>query len=195
MAHYDFKHIASNFKLAGEFVSCEPYGEGHINQTFLLIMNEGGNNVKYILQRINSNLFTNVEKLMDNIKLVTEFAREQIAKEGGNPDRESLTVVLTNDDKAYYFDGENYFRVYIFIDSATAYQVVEKPEHFYESAVAFGNFANLLAEFDATQLYEVLPRFHDTEKRFGDLYTPYYIPPEKYPPRIKTRHSARLPPR
>ncbi len=169
MAHYDFKKVASNFKVAGEFVSCEPYGEGHINQTFLLIMNENGKNVKYILQRINSNLFTNVEKLMNNIKLVTEFAREQIAKEGGNPDRESLTVVLTKDDKAYYFDGENYFRVYIFIDDATAYQVVEKPEHFYESAVAFGNFANLLAKFDASQLYESLPNFHNTVKRFEAL--------------------------
>ncbi len=168
-ALYDFKKISSNFNVGGEFLSCEPYGEGHINQTFLLLMKEGEREVKYILQRINSTLFTDVPRLMQNIKLVTDFAREQIALAGGNPDRESLTVISAKDGNAYYFDGENYFRVYIFIDDSTAYQVVENPKHFYESAVAFGNFANLLAKFDASKLYEPLPNFHNTVKRFEAL--------------------------
>ena len=166
---YDFAAIAEKFPLNGKFYSCEPYGEGHINETFLLITEEGGKQYKYILQRINSKLFTNVEKLMENICKVTEYSREKIAERGGNPDRESLTVIKTVDGKNYYFDGENYFRVYLFIDKATAYQVVEKPEHFYESAVAFGNFANLLANFDAKSLYEPLPDFHNTVKRFANL--------------------------
>lgn len=166
---YDFAAIAEKFPLNGEFFSCEPYGEGHINETFLLVTEEGDTQYKYILQRINSNLFTNVEKLMDNICKVTEYSREKIAERGGNPDRESLTVIKTNGGKNYYFDGENYFRIYLFIDKATAYQVVEKPEHFYESAVAFGNFANLLANFDAKSLYEPLPDFHNTVKRFANL--------------------------
>ena len=166
---YAFEKISSKFKVCGQYLSCEPYGEGHINQTFLLITKCEQRNFKYILQRINSNLFTNVEKLMNNIKLVTEFAREKIVERGGNPDRESLTVVDCIDGKPYYFDGENYFRVYLFIDDATAYQVVEKPEHFYQSAIAFGNFANLLAQFDASKLYEPLPNFHNTVKRFEAL--------------------------
>jgi hypothetical protein len=108
---------------------------------------------------------------MNNIRLVTEFNRAKIIARGGNPDRESLSLVYTLDGKTYYRCPEcgDCFRVYKFITDAIAYQVVEKPEHFYQSAVAFGNFANLLAEFDATQLYEVLPRFHDTEKRFNDF--------------------------
>lgn len=168
-ASYDFKSISSNFNLKGEFLSCEPYGEGHINQTFLLLTNSENGVCKYILQRINSNLFTNVEALMNNIKQVTEFAREKIKEKGGDPDRESLTVVCTKEGKPYYFDGENYFRIYLFIDNATAYQVVENPVHFYESAVAFGNFANLLAQFDASKLYEPLPNFHNTVSRFEAL--------------------------
>ncbi len=130
-----------------------------------------GKSPNYIVQRINSKLITNVEKLMNNIRLATEFNRQKITARGGNLDRESLSLVYTNDGKVYYHcpGSDGYFRVYIFITDAIAYQVVEKPEHFYRSAVAFGNFANLLAEFDATQLYEVLPRFHDTEKRFGDF--------------------------
>lgn len=166
---YDFKKISNNFNVLGEYYSCEPYGEGHINQTFLLVTKSEEGMHKYILQRINSTLFTNVPALMQNIQLVTDFAREQIVKAGGDPNRESLTVVTAKNGEPYVKDGENYFRVYIFIDDATAYQVVEKPEHFYESAVAFGNFANLLAKFDASKLYEPLPNFHNTVKRFEAL--------------------------
>ncbi len=167
---YDFNKIISKFDIEGSLVSCERYGEGHINETYLAVIDNGGK-VNYILQRINSNLFKDVDKLMNNIKLVTEFNRQKIAERGGNPDRESLTLVYAKDGKAYFHceECDAYFRVYKFITDAVAYQVVEKPEDFYYSAVAFGNFANLLAEFDATKLYEVLPDFHNTEKRFRDF--------------------------
>lgn len=167
---YNFIDILKNFDLDGELVSCERYGEGHINQTFLAEM-KGGSADRYIVQKINSNLFTNVEGLMNNIRLVTEFNRKKIIERGGDPDRESLSLIYTKDGKAYYYDQESqgYFRVYKFIEQAIAYQVVEKPEHFYQSAVAFGEFANLLAEFDASKLFEVLPKFHNTKKRFNDF--------------------------
>ena len=168
---YDFNKVLSNFQLDVELISCERYGEGHINETYLAIVKENGKEKNYIVQKINSNLFKDVDKLMNNIRLVTEFNREKIKARGGNPDRESLSIVYAKDGKPYYHceSCDAYFRVYKFITDAIAYQVVEKPEHFYESAVAFGNFANLLAEFDATKLYEVLPDFHNTEKRFRDF--------------------------
>lgn len=168
---YDFKRITSEFEISGELLSCERYGEGHINETYLAIFDDNGKEVKYILQRINGKLFPDADKLMSNILLVTEFNRKKIIERKGDPDRESLTVIKTKDGKPYYHDevsGGN-FRVYKFITGAIAYQTVEKPEHFYESAQAFGNFANLLAEFDATKLYEVLPDFHNTVKRMGDF--------------------------
>ena len=163
----DFKKIVSAFRVEGELVSCERYGEGHINETYLAILQKDGKQVKFILQKINTGLFRNVDGLMSNIVGVTEFARAKIRAKGGNPDRESLTVVFTKDGKPYYRDGETggCYRMYVFIDNAVAYQKVEKPEHFYQSAVAFGDFANLLAEFDASKLYEVLPDFHNTVKR------------------------------
>ncbi len=167
---YKFEEILKNFEVDGVLISCERYGEGHINQTFLAKMG-GGKADKYIVQKINSNLFTNVEGLMNNIRLVTEFNRKKIAERGGDPDRDSLSLVYTKDGNSYYYDeqSQGYFRVYKFIEQAIAYQVVEKPEHFYQSAVAFGEFANLLAEFDASKLFEVLPNFHNTEKRFNDF--------------------------
>ena len=168
---YDFNAIIKNFKVEGNIVSCERYGEGHINETYLLILEKDGKQTQYILQRINNKIFKNVEELMKNISSVTEFSRKRIIERGGNPDRESLSLIYTNDDKSYYYckDCDGYFRIYKFITDAITYQVVEKPEHFYQSAVAFGEFANLLAEFDASGLFEVIPDFHNTEKRFADF--------------------------
>ena len=168
---YDFRKIVAQFNVDGELIACDGYGEGHINQTYLAVFEKGGVKTNYILQKINHNLFTNVPALMNNIKQVTEFNRQKIIARGGNPDRESLSLVYTKDGNTFYYDSEcdGYFRMYKFIENAVAYQVVEKPEHFYQSAVAFGNFANLLAEFDASGLYEVIPNFHNTEKRFKDF--------------------------
>lgn len=168
MANYDFKFIASQFMIEGEFADCVPYGEGHINETFKLTVQAGGREVPYILQRINSRLF-DVEKLMHNIELVTDFCRESVLKKGGDPMRDCLQLVRTREGKSFYRDGEHCFRVYVFIDRATSHQIVRTPRDFYESAVAFGNFANLLAQFDASKLYEVLPDFHNTRVRFENF--------------------------
>ena len=168
MEEEKFKELLSAFALDGEPISIERFGEGHINETYLVKTAADGGNKKYIFQKINSGLFPDAEKLMHNIKLVTEFNRKKIEERGGNPDRESLTLVYTKDGEPYLKSPCGNYRIYKYIDGV-AYQVVEKPEHFYQSAVAFGNFANLLAEFDAKSLYEVLPDFHNTVKRFKDF--------------------------
>lgn len=166
---FDFRKISDQFALDGAYVDCVRYGEGHINDTFKLTVSDGGRQVRYILQRINDRLFTEVDKLMRNIELVTDFCRKSVIRHGGDPLRECLTLVRTKDGKSYYFDGKNYFRIYLFIEDATTYQIVRDPKDFYESAVAFGNFANLLADFDASQLYEVLPDFHNTKVRYENF--------------------------
>ncbi len=166
----DFKKLLSNFDINGEFISCEPYGSGLINRTYVAVYSVNGKRKRFIVQRINTNLFKNVDGLMNNIKLVTEFNRNEIIKRGGDPDRESLTLVYTKNGAAYYRTEEgDCYRVYVFIEDVKGYDVVEKPEHFYQSAVAFGKFAQLLDRFDSTQLFEVLPDFHNTVKRFDNL--------------------------
>lgn len=166
----EFSDILSNFAINGEFISCEPYGSGLINRTYVAVYNEGGRRVRYIVQRINTNLFKNVDGLMNNIKIVTEFNRAEIVKRGGDPNRESLTLVPTKNGGTYFRTEEgDCYRVYVFIENAKGYDVVEKPEHFYESAVAFGKFAMLLDRFDSSKLFEVLPDFHNTVKRFDNF--------------------------
>lgn len=166
---FAFPRIIEKFSVAGELISCERYGEGHINDTFKVTMDDCGREVHYILQRINNRLFPDVDRLMHNIELVTEFCRKSVIERGGDPMRECLTLISTKDGASYICEDGNYFRMYVFIEGATTYQSVRDPRDFYESAVAFGNFANLLAKFDASQLYEVLPDFHNTKVRYENF--------------------------
>jgi Ser/Thr protein kinase RdoA (MazF antagonist) len=155
----------NEFKIEGNVLSCEAYGSGHINETYLVVSEKK----RYILQKINHNLFKNIDQLMSNIELVTEYNRKVTKDKGLDPDKVCLSLVFTNDEKAYYYNGKSFFRVYKFLENTVCYQIVEKPEHFYESAIAFGNFANLLAGFDASKLYEILPNFHNTKNRLENL--------------------------
>lgn len=157
---------AACFALEGEVQSCESYGSGHINDTFLLCCKTEQREKKYILQRMNREIFRQPEQLMENILQVTTYLREEIIRQGGNPDRETLTVIPTREGAAFTVDsyGE-YWRVYRFIEDAMSYDAVEKPEDFYQSAVAFGNFQRLLSDFPAQTLHETIPAFHDTAAR------------------------------
>ena len=169
MKKYDYREIVGKFRVSGIFTECVRYGEGHINDTYKVTTEEKGKEVHYILQRINNRLFPDVAKLMHNIELVTEFCRGSVLAQGGDPMRECLTLIHTKDGKSYCCDGKDYYRMYVFIERATTYQTVCDPRDFYESAVAFGNFANLLAGFDASQLYEILTDFHNTKIRYENF--------------------------
>ncbi len=163
---YNLKNVADLFQIKGEYVNASPYGEGHINTTYLLETTE----TKYILQKINDSIFPDVKELMNNITMVTEFLRKKIIDTGGNPDRETLTVVPTKDGRSYA-ETENgeYYRVYVFIDDAISYQVVENPSDFYSAAAAFGKFQNMLSDFEADKLFETIKNFHNTRTRFADF--------------------------
>lgn len=144
--------------------SCSRYGSGHINDTFLVVQ-EGDK--KSILQRMNRNVFKDPVSLMKNVDGVTRFLRKKIVERGGDPERETLNIIPTKDGYAFFLDdaGE-YWRAYLFIDGATCYDLVKKPEDFYQSGKAFGRFQQMLADYPAKELTETIPGFHDTPKRF-----------------------------
>lgn len=146
-------------------LNISPYGDGHINETYV-----ADSSPKYILQKINTSIFTNPQKLMENIDAVTTYLRDIITKNGGDPDRETLTVIKTKDGRLFYeaSDGGCY-RVYKFIENTISLNLPENPEQFESSAKAFGHFQNQLAEFDASTLYETIPDFHNTIKRTENL--------------------------
>jgi len=154
------------FNIVGEPVSVERYGEGHINETHLVVTDKGA---KYILQKINDSIFKDVPGLMNNIRLVTAHVAAKVKVAGGDADRDALQLIPVKNGEAYLHNGNGYFRMYIFIDNATSHQTVTDPKLFYESAAAFGTFQNYLADFDASQLVETIPGFHNTVKRFENF--------------------------
>ena len=156
------------FQLEGMVMNAVRYGSGHINDTFLMTLRKDDETEgRVILQRMNKSIFTKPVELMENIMGVTSFLRERIIENGGDPDRETLNVIPTKDGKPYFIDSEGeYWRCYKFIEDATSYDQVENPEDFYQSAVAFGNFQRLLADYPAATLHETIKGFHDTKARF-----------------------------
>ncbi len=146
-------------------ISPDSYGNGHINDTYIVKTNPG-----YILQRINTNVFKDPVSVMENIKAVTEHLRAKILAAGGNPERETLNLIDTIDGKPYYVDDNgDYYRMYIFIEGAKSYDIVENPRQLYNAAKSFGNFQNMLSDFPAENLHEVIPNFHNTVSRYADF--------------------------
>lgn len=122
--------------------SIEPYGGGHINDTFLARTEKGN----FVLQRVNGYVFPHPDEIMDNMVHVTKFLAEKLEKAGKDPKRGTLTVLKTNDGKDYYIDSEgNYWRSTINLENTTAYDFAESPEMLKKSGAAFGAFQNMLS--------------------------------------------------
>lgn len=146
------------------YVSCEPFGNGHINGTYLVLTEEGG---KFVLQRVNSVVFPKPENVMENIIRVTEFLSDKIKAEGEDPARATLHFLRTEAGADSFLDSAgNVWRAYRFIDDSITYESAENDEEFALSGEAFGVFQRRLADFPAERLNEVIPHFHDTPRRY-----------------------------
>lgn len=145
-------------------VDVQPYGNGHINDTYLVTPQ------KYILQRINTAIFKNPDELMDNISNVTSFLREKISAAGGDPDRETLTVIPTKDGKRFFrMDVNNAFRLYLYVADTKTIEDSKTAEDLYEAGIGFGHFQKLLADYPVENLFETIKDFHHTPKRVEAL--------------------------
>jgi len=159
--------IIAHFQQQGEFLEAAAYGTGHINDTFASSFLTDGRVVRYIHQRINRHVFRQPVQVMENIVRVTRYAAERIRAAGGDPARETVTVIPALDGQSYYrTEAGDYWRTYVFIEGARTYDQVEEVRHVYTAANAFGKFQRLLAGLPGERLHETIPGFHDTPKRF-----------------------------
>lgn len=161
--------IVRQFSIDGEFVGAQPWGSGHINDTYRVTLQRGGELVFCILQRINRNIFTNPDALMQNLQRVTAHLSAQVAND---PDRERrvLRLIPTHDGNAWHVDDDGeYWRAYFYIGGASTYDQVKTAEQAFQSARAFGRFQNLLASLPPPRLHDTIPHFHNTLKRFEAL--------------------------
>ena len=168
---HDLTTIVPHFDVPGTFQGGEPYGSGHINDTYLVTFSSNGTETPYILQRINHDVFTNPVALMENVERVTEHTRNKLIELGaGHVERRALTLIPSHDGTCYHQDGNgNVWRMYIFITDAQTYDTIETTTQAYEAARAFGRFQELLADLPAPRLHETIPNFHHTRSRFETL--------------------------
>ena len=164
----ELQAIFEQFATQQRYHRGEPYGNGHINDTFAVYSDTGPN---YILQRLNTHVFKKPVELMENVDRVCRHLQAQLADQpDADPTREAMTLVPDLTGRPYLLNehGE-YWRCYIFIALITSVDVVERAEQAYEAARAFGRFQALLADLPVPPLHETIVDFHHTPKRFAAL--------------------------
>ena len=159
--------ILKNFCIEDEILKIEPYGGGHINDTFRITCPDK----KYILQRINHKIFKNPGHVMENIINICDHIRIKLKENGEDETRGTLTFIPTKDGDSLSIHNGNYYRMYLFVEDAVSYQTIENPMHFYSAGKAFGKFQNMLADFPAEKLHETIVNFHNTVDRLEKLKT------------------------
>lgn len=150
----------------GEVTEVTPYGNGHINRTYLVV----ADGKKYILQKINSYVFKDPYGVMENIKGVTDHIRRKYEEAGLDSERCTIDIINTDAGKLLYEgSGENYWRMYVYTDNTVAIDAVRSVDDFRNSAEAFGNFQRLLSDYPASTLCEPIKDFHNTPVRYANF--------------------------
>lgn len=169
---HDLREVSNMFDMRADFMHGALYGSGHINDTYCAYFDQAGcQDLRYILQRINTNIFKTPELLMENIARVTDHSLQRLQEEN-HPEayRRTLTCIPAVDGKPFAVDSAgNYWRVYPFIERATGYDEIENNEQAFQAAQAFGNFQKLAADLGGARLHETIPHFHNTPKRLDAL--------------------------
>ena len=162
MEEVKIRNIVNKFNIEGEFIDITPFGSGNINNTFLVVTSIN----KYILQRINSKVFTKPLDVISNSIKVTTHIKNKLVKEGNFDSRKVLSFIKTKDNQYYYLDNNDYYRMSLYVENSISIDVVDTKEHFLEAGHAFGSFQRLLSDFDSSSLKETIKDFHNTRKRY-----------------------------
>ena len=167
-----FSQITAYYGFGGILKSADPFGNGHINDTFLLVYEQDGRTDRYVLQKINKYVFHHPDELMENAVGVTEHLRKKIKASGGDPEREVLCFVSAQNGKYYYLDGDgDYWRISRYIENTISRDTADSPEDLYVTGLAFGRFQSQMSDYPADSLYYTIPGFHDTRNRFERFKT------------------------
>ena len=160
--------VLAAYEFPATLLGAVRYGQGHINDTFcVLCQGQEGDATRYILQGLSSAAFPHPEELMENFIGITSYLRKKVIAAGGDPLRETLSLVKTRDGKDFYTDSNGkVWRLTPFIENTDCFQSAT-PELFEASARAFGRFQYLLQGYPAATLHETIVNFHNTEDRFA----------------------------
>ena len=162
------QEVLSAYDFPATLLGAVRYGQGHINDTFCVICQpQEGDAIRFILQGLSSAAFPRPAELMENFVGITSYLREKVIANGGDPLRETLSLVKTRDGKDFYTDANGkVWRLTPFIEGTECYQAAT-PELFEASARCFGRFQYMLQGYPAETLHETIVNFHNTEDRYN----------------------------
>ena len=165
--------ISRQFQIYGDLLHAEPCKIGHINETYIATYNQGGIQVRYVHQRINTNVFKDPDAVMDNFVRVTSHQRRKLDAQGArDASRRTITVIPTRNGRPYYRNGDGEcWRTLVFVEGVRTFEAVETTVQAYEAGKAFGEFQELLVDLPGARLAETIPHFHNTRRRFMALQT------------------------
>ena len=177
MKEKELLDIIKNFDIRGDIKELNSINNGIINTTYVVKTDDKGNINKYLLQKINTSIFTEPFKLMKNIENVTKYIslNDSESKDTINviKAKNGLPLYVTSDP----FSHKEYYRVYNYIDNTISYNKSEKTEIVYNTGKAFGHFCKVLRDFPINDLEEIIKDFHNTKKRYDKLIETYKLNP------------------
>ncbi|RMG24065.1 MAG: aminoglycoside phosphotransferase family protein [Bacteroidetes bacterium] len=166
-----YSHILTHFQLEGQLQKLQAWGGGHINHTYLAEYEQDGHRLRYILQRINQQVFRQPEAVMHNLAVVCTHLYRKWQKAGlADLERKCLQYVPTRQGQAAYVDETGaYWRVLRFIEHSVAIDYVQRPEQAFEAARAFARFQQGLEGLEVTEIRETIPFFHHLGRRYAQF--------------------------
>ncbi len=161
----NLRGIAERFDLKSDFVSADRYGSGHINDSYVVNARRGREDVRFFMQRIDSNVFKDPAALMDNVERVTRHLGARRAQ-----GHTVLSLVpAQSGDNLYVDEAGEYWRVYHFLEGTRSFDTIPSTEHARAAAAEFGTFLVALQDLPGPRLHETIPDFHNTPARYVRL--------------------------
>lgn len=174
------QNVAEHFSIVGKILSIEHINKGYINRTYKVnTLSESNHLHQYILQRINTNVFPDVDALMSNFQLTTSHLFDNLDMPGEHIRGTVQTLRPTKDGKLYFEDFSGVWRMMTYFDNVYSLDIPDNAEVFYYAGISFGRFIKAMSSVDPTKIKEVIPNFHNTKSRYSDLETAISSDPEK----------------
>ena len=165
----EIRKVLASYPLNGSIKSIKQIKKGYINRTYRVEVEKDGRAEFFTLQRINTNVFPDVDALMENFSAVTGFLKNKLKLPGSRGESCVHILKTTESGKPYYRDESGCWRLCTHFTDVYSTDIPDDPKVFYEAGRAFGEFAHQMASFPVDRIHVVIPRFHDTYKRYLDL--------------------------
>ena len=163
-----FEALAKIFGLSGEIISIETVSNGNINQTYDVTMKNGDSEYRYVFQRLNIYVFKNPKRIMQNIEKITSHIAKKLESEGKNRDC-VMHFAHRADGKNYYTVDQGFWRISEYVPNTETFNSCDDLDKLRSAGKAFGEFQTMLSDFDASELFETIPNFHNTRSRIAVL--------------------------